>query len=613
MAETDTIRKKKGPGKIRRTLQIVNRNFRSFFWFEFFYKAVTFTLFTPLLRELVSLVLYANGISNLTNYNFLHFLSNPLTWILLVGILYLVGAFIAIEFAGLINGIHASEEGRKITVLQMFDDGFSDAGRVFQLKNWIFLVYVLLVLPFANITESASLTNSFAIPGFIMETINDLKWLTVLYFIALLYLAWLALKWLYVIPAMAVYDEGFQEASRQSAVLMKKHMLGGILKLIGSYLLLGLYMLGLYLGLLAAFFFGVKWLDPSSASMSLYTNAAVFFLIVLILLFTIMSAPVVLARIYVSYEQRQKDAGVALREYIPAHTWIQKNKWTKIGAAALLACGLYFFLPARYQEVKGIIVGQTTPAMVMAHRGDSVDAPENTLPAFQAAIDNGADAAEMDVQMTKDGTIVVLHDSSVDRTSNGKGNIWDLTYDQIKDLDNGSFFSAKFADTRIPTLDQVIKLCKGRLYLNIEIKRTGHDDGIEQKVLDIIHQNNFQDECDITSMDYKTIETVRSLDPSIKTVYTTTVAYGSLAKLDAADAFSVEATFVNSDFVRYLRQHGKEIYVWTVNDESQMDKMVNLGVDAIITNDPVGCRTIVSQQRDAVTILERFLTAIEGS
>ena len=114
-------------------------------------------------------------------------------------------------------------------------------------------------------------------------------------------------------------------------------------------------------------------------------------------------------------------------------------------------------------------------------------------------------------------------------------------------------------------------------------------------------------------MDYKTIETVRSLDPSIKTVYTTTVAYGSLAKLDAADAFSVEATFVNSDFVRYLRQHGKEIYVWTVNDESQMDKMVNLGVDAIITNDPVGCRTIVSQQRDAVTILERFLTAIEGS
>ena len=110
MAETDTIRKKKGPGKIRRTLQIVNRNFRSFFWFEFFYKAVTFTLFTPLLRELVSLVLYANGISNLTNYNFLHFLYNPLTWILLIGILYLVGAFIAIEFAGLINGIHAPKE-----------------------------------------------------------------------------------------------------------------------------------------------------------------------------------------------------------------------------------------------------------------------------------------------------------------------------------------------------------------------------------------------------------------------------------------------------------------------------------------------------------------------
>jgi glycerophosphoryl diester phosphodiesterase len=276
---------------------------------------------------------------------------------------------------------------------------------------------------------------------------------------------------------------------------------------------------------------------------------------------------------------------------------------------------VFFFLPGRYQEVKLILTNAANQTLVMAHRGDSVDAPENTLPAFQAAIDHGADAAEMDVQMTKDGTIVVLHDSSIDRTSTGSGNIWDVTYDEIKDLDNGSFFSPEFADTRIPTLDQVIKLCKGKLYLNIEIKRTGHDEGIEQKVLDIIKDNHFQDQCDITSMDYDTLVNVRRLDSTVKTVYTTTVAVGNVSDLSAADAFSVETTFVTQSFVRSMRQNGKQLFVWTVNNEDEMERMIQLGVNAIITNDPVSCRAIVTEAQDAGVfgILSRLRTGVLGS
>ena len=187
-----------------------------------------------------------------------------------------------------------------------------------------------------------------------------------------------------------------------------------------------------------------------------------------------MTLPLLFSRVYIGYERQMKEHSTVLPEYVRPKTWLTENKWVKIGLTACLAAGVFFFMPARYQEVKLLLTNAAGQTMVMAHRGDSVDAPENTLPAFQAAIDHGADAAEMDVQMTKDGTIVVMHDSSIDRTSTGSGNIWEVTYDEIKNLDNGSFFSPEFSDTRIPTLDQVIKLCKGKLYLNIEIKRTGH-------------------------------------------------------------------------------------------------------------------------------------------
>lgn len=595
-------------------LQIINHNFFAFFGFELLYKFLAFSLMIPLIRKASTVILFMNGIDKLTNQNFWRLFVNPLTWIGILFVIYIAGAFISIEFSGLCGGIHASDEGKKISIHEMFMNGLSGCHIVFHLKNYMYLVYVIIVLPLASMAETATLTGSFTFPGFIMEAINDHWYLTAIYTIGMLALMYLALRWIYTIPAINLRYDTFSEAAAESGRLMHRRTWKAVWALITCYAYL--FLLGSLLAAAMAFvlFGGVLWLDPGSA-LNAGKPIVIIIAVTIYILFLAMSQPLVLSRIYIGYQRMLAKEGTDLPAYQQPETWFSKNKAFKIALCTSLAVGIYFFLPSRYQEVKLILNNASNKTMVMAHRGDSVDAPENTLPAFQAAIDHGADAAEMDVQMTKDGTIVVLHDSSIDRTSTGSGKIWNVTYDEIKDLDNGSFFNPSFSDTHIPTLDQVIKLCKGKLYLNIEIKRTGHDDGIEKKVLDIIKANNFQNQCDITSMDYNTLVTVRSLDPSIKTVYTTTVALGNVADLTAADAFSVETTFVNQSFVRSMRQNGKQLFVWTVNDENQMETMINLGANAIITNDPTSCRNLVdsSQTNGTIGVLLRLKTGLLGS
>ena len=131
-----------------------------------------------------------------------------------------------------------------------------------------------------------------------------------------------------------------------------------------------------------------------------------------------------------------------------------------------------------------------------AHRGLSAHAPENTLYAFSDAIDAGANLIELDVQQTKDGVLVVMHDSSLRRTTGDKRSIWEVDYDEIADLDAGSWFDPAYANARISTLEDVLRFVGGKVQLNIEIKPTKHNtDDLEQNVADLIAQYGYEDKC----------------------------------------------------------------------------------------------------------------------
>ena len=179
-----------------------------------------------------------------------------------------------------------------------------------------------------------------------------------------------------------------------------------------------------------------------------------------------------------------------------------------------------------------------------------------------------------------------MHDTNFTRTAGVDRNTWEMDYDEMKQLDVGSFLDSAFEGERVPLLTEVIAFAKKNdIRLNIEMKPTGHEHEFEEHVARIIEAERFWDRCVITSQVYDVLENVKLCDDRIRTVYVMSLAYGDINRLSAADHFSVEASSVTEKIVSDVHNAGKEIFAWTVNTEESINRMIDLNVDNIITDD----------------------------
>ena len=155
--------------------------------------------------------------------------------------------------------------------------------------------------------------------------------------------------------------------------------------------------------------------------------------------------------------------------------------------------------------------------VVTAHRGASYVAPENTMAAMVAAVEAGAEFAELDVSLSRDGEVVLMHDRTLDRTTNGTGEVGEYSLEELRGLEAGGWFSQVFTGEPIPTLREVIRFAKGQLKLNIEIKNSQEEPTIAAAVVDIIRSEDFVKECMVTSFSRETVEEVKRIAPEITT------------------------------------------------------------------------------------------------
>jgi len=222
---------------------------------------------------------------------------------------------------------------------------------------------------------------------------------------------------------------------------------------------------------------------------------------------------------------------------------------------------------------------------VTAHRGHARAAPENTLSAMRKAIESGADYAEMDVQLTSDDKIVLLHDRDFKRVAGDSRRLDELPYGEVRQLDVGRWFDPAFSGERVPTLAEVVDLCRGKIRLNIELKFFGPDRGLTQAVADFIRDQDFESECLITSLSYEALQGAKRRNPQLRTGLIVAYALGDISRLEV-DALSVRADFLSDDVLRAAHRLGREVHVWTINDARQMTQLMKRGVDNIITSDP---------------------------
>jgi len=231
--------------------------------------------------------------------------------------------------------------------------------------------------------------------------------------------------------------------------------------------------------------------------------------------------------------------------------------------------------------------------LIFAHRGACKVAPENTLPAFEAAIRLGADGVELDVQYSSDGGLVIFHNPTLDKTSNGAGRVTAHTLAELQSLDAGSWFAPEFAGTRIPTLGEVLDLLKGKLLINIELKALDvSSNSLGPDVVRAVRDHDMVDQVVLSSFNPFALRAAKRAGPEIEAALLLApdlprwTHWGLTRKYSRAQGLHPELAMVDETYMAQARKWAMPVRVWTVNEESDMRRMIALGVDAIISDYP---------------------------
>ena len=232
------------------------------------------------------------------------------------------------------------------------------------------------------------------------------------------------------------------------------------------------------------------------------------------------------------------------------------------------------------------------PPIVFAHRGASAYAPENTLASFRKALDLKSEGIELDVQMSSDGYLVVIHDETIDRTSNGTGRVTDMTFEALRQFDYGKWFHEDFTGQPIPLLQEVLTLLKNwDGLLNIEIKNNEIPyPGIEERLIQVLRQNDFTGRTLISSFNHEGIRKVRALAPKIPAALLYDFSFFRI-HYQQATAYGVENVHpyylnVSPRMVSFCHAHSLKVIPYTVDKPSSIKRLIRMGVDGIITNSP---------------------------
>ncbi len=236
-----------------------------------------------------------------------------------------------------------------------------------------------------------------------------------------------------------------------------------------------------------------------------------------------------------------------------------------------------------------------SPPYVIAHRGISGKAPENTLSAFSRAVDtSGISMIELDVRISRDEEIIVLHDRTLQRTSTGNGAAHDYNLSELKQFDAGSWFHPSFSRERIPTLTEVLRLAKNKSWVNIELKGDlmfRASDLFVKRVIETVQTEGMEQQVLYSSFTHDLVARIRRMEPQAMTgvIYNIYRDFGrapsKLAERVDATVFVCAKRELRKSMIRDARQHGLALYVYTLNSVQDAQKMIHLGVDGIISDD----------------------------
>lgn len=247
----------------------------------------------------------------------------------------------------------------------------------------------------------------------------------------------------------------------------------------------------------------------------------------------------------------------------------------------------------------------STDVLVIAHRGSSLAAPENTMAAINLAIEESSDFVEIDVQEDADGNIVVLHDADLKRVAGIDKAIADINHQDAGDIDIGSWFDSGYSAERLPLLENVLETAGNRAGVVIELKFTSRSINLAERVVSVVRNAGVQDSVEYMSLSYGGTQQIRQIDPDAVVGFLSNVSFGNLTDTNV-DFLAVSTRTATRSMIARAHKANKRVYVWTVNTPREMALFIDRGVDGIITDAPLLLNQVKTQM-DNATVVQRLL------
>ena len=590
--------------KIRNNFSLLIDSSRQVWIFEFAYKLVAFAVIFPIVLLAINSLMKIAGISYLTNEYIQRVITHP---IVIIAIFIAICAFVfycTYEMTYLSVCFETKRTSCNASIVDIFYNSYKVFRRVFKPKHIGLSIFYFISIMASNVTVLFNIlyseTNTNLIKMYVLRNHWYIKAAVILVFVIMFAVV---IPGIYAMNICMMEGLGFREAYKKSARMVKKHPVGTISALV-VYNLFILAIIGITYILISVFLVaGVKLLNMAYLGNAIFLSALRTERFIIKCILVCVAIPLSFSAITHMY-YRYTDIDDITFEFIDIQEGPARRRriaYAVIMAAALVADACYLLISFNNNPFENVAIFHETK--VMAHRGASTEAPENTMAAFQKAIDDMADYIELDVQLTNNGEVIVMHDSNAYRTTGVDANIVNMTYKEVKTLDAGSWFSDEYVGENVPSLKEVLELTQGKIKLNIELKPADNDTALAKNTVRLIEKYNMVNDCVITSFSESALKAVKTYNQEIKVGYILSAAYGDFYDMKNVDFFSVNAAFLSKRTIDAIHNSGKRVYAWTVNNKESIKNLTNKGVDGIITDNPVLARETIYSRDTSETII----------
>lgn len=594
---------------VKNTWKLIKFNIGDLIVFLLCYHAASLLIIYNFYSSSIEFALKKVGYSYITAENIISFIQNPISIMLIIANVLIIFILTGFEIICLLENYRALSYHIKLKAYHIFLLGVVKAGKIIKEGNIVNVVPMLMVLPFICIYFIIQEIADIKIINYLAQYIYEsFQYKEVLYAIILGILV-LSLLSAFVVPFLILGEKNIKDAVIYSFCAIRKKARKSYRDLIGWNIILSIFIMFLYFLSIVCATFVVSIIYESDVALANLLILSDWIKLVIGIISNIVGIAGNIAFIYTIYSLYHLNDCEEIDD-VDNYSAIKNHRLKKfilvISLIIVFVEGIYSY--KMIEKSTKIAQEILVTTQITAHRGGASYAPENTMIALKAAVEVKADYAEIDVQETKDGVVVLLHDSNLKRTTGLDQYIWNVNFEEVEKLDAGIKFGSEFVGEKIPTLEEVIQYCKGKINLNIEMKSNGHNKNIAQKVIKDIEDNDAQDYCVITSMDYSLLADVKELNPDIRTGYILKMAFGNFINKTKADFLSIKHTYATKKVITAAHNCGKEVYVWTVNSRSDIERMKLLGVDNIITDRPVTVREVYASEKTGSGFIELLKT-----